>query len=136
MKLIIKLFGMLMFLLGLSLLIKPEIVFGWMENNYMENEMGNTSLYIFAIVVRVALGILFVVTAKESKYPGLIKILGYLFFIAAIILIVIGHENFRHFVVSTIPEFKPYAPVSGIMGIAFGAFLMYAFSRNKELKQD
>ncbi len=130
MKLTIKLFGMLMILLGISLLIKPEIIFGWMEN-----KTGNTSLYVFAIVVRLVLGMLFLVTAKESKYPGLIKILGYLFVIAAIILIVIGHENFRHFVVSIIPEFKPYASVSGILGIAFGAFLIYAFSGNKELKQ-
>ncbi len=39
MKLIIKLFGILMLLSGISLLIKPEIIFGWIEN-----KMENTSL--------------------------------------------------------------------------------------------
>ncbi len=36
MKLIIKLFGILILLSGVSLLIKPEIIFGWIEGN-MEN---------------------------------------------------------------------------------------------------
>ena len=47
MKLSIKLFGILMGLIGISLLIKPDILIGWIENN-----METTPLYISAIVVR------------------------------------------------------------------------------------
>ena len=130
MKLIIKLFGILMLLSGISLLIKPEIIFGWIEN-----KMENTSLYIFAIVVRLVLGILFIVAARESKYPGVIKFLGYLFIIAAIIFIFMGQESFQDFITTLIPDVKPFAPVSGLLSIAFGGFLIYAFSRNKELEQ-
>ncbi len=130
MKFIIKLFGILMLLSGISLLIKPEIIFGWIENN-----MENTSLYILAIVVRLVFGILFIVAAKESKYPGVIKFFGYLFIIAAIIFIFIGQESFQDFITSLIPDVKPFARVSGLFGIAFGGFLIYAFSRNKELEQ-
>ncbi|WP_297760517.1 hypothetical protein [uncultured Muriicola sp.] len=130
MKLAVKLFGILMLLLGISLLIKPEIIISWIENN-----MENTSLYITAIVVRLVFGILFIVAANESRYTGVIKFFGYLFILAAIILIFIGQENFKHFISSLIPEVVPFAPLSGLLAIAFGGFLIYAFTRNKELEQ-
>lgn len=129
MKLIIKSFGMLMLLLGISLLIKPEIIFGWIENN-----MENTSLYIFAIVVRLVFGILFILAARESRYPRVIKFLGFLFILAAIILIFIGQESFQELITSLIPEVNPFARVSGLLVIVFGGFLIYAFSQNKELE--
>ena len=129
MKLIINLFGILMLLIGISLLIKPEIILGWIEIN-----METTSLYISAIVVRLVFGILFIIAARESKYPAVIKFLGYLFIIAAIIFIFIGQERFQDFISLFFPSVKPYAPISGLLAIAFGGFLIYAFSRNKELK--
>ena len=130
MKLFVKLFGGFILLAGISLLINPEIIIGWIEDN-----MESTSLYISAIVMRLILGILFIGAARESKYPGVIKFFGYLFIIAAILFIFIGQENFQHFITSLIPDIKPFAPVSGILCIAFGGFLIYAFLRNKELAQ-
>tara|TARA_R110001583_G_scaffold17310_5_gene70153 strand:+ start:1395 stop:1790 length:396 start_codon:yes stop_codon:yes gene_type:complete len=130
MKLIVKLFGILLLFAGLLLLINPEIIIGWIKNN-----IENTSLYITAIVVRLVLGIIFIVAAKESKYPRVFKFLGYLFLIAALIFIFIGQESFQDFMSTLIPNFKPFVPFSGLLSIAFGGFLIYAFSRNKELKQ-
>ena len=126
MKLSIKLFGILMVLIGISLLIKPDILIGWIENN-----METTPLYISAIVVRLIFGILFLAAARESRYPGVLKFLGYLFIIAAIIFIFIGQDNFIDFISSIIPNVKPYAPVSGLLAMVFGGFLVYAFSSNK-----
>lgn len=119
-----------MILAGILLLIKPDIIIGWIEN-----KMENISLYIFAIVVRLVFGILFIMAAKESRYPGVLKFIGYLFVLAAIILIVIGQENFQHFIYSLIPDVEPFAPFIGLLAMAFGGFLIYAFSRNKELEQ-
>ena len=119
-----------MCLSGISLLIKPEIILGWIENN-----MDSTSLYASAIVVRLVFGILFLVAARESKYSGVIKFLGYLFIIAAIILIFIGQERFQDFITSLIPIVKSYTLVGGLLSIVFGGFLIYAFSWNKELEQ-
>lgn len=130
MKLIIILFGILLLLAGLSLLINPEIIIGWIEEN-----MESASLYHSAIVVRLVLGIIFIVAAKESKYPGLIKFFGYLFIIASIIFIFMGQESFQDFIAALIPDVKPYAPIGGLLSIAFGGFLIYAFLRNKELEQ-
>ena len=131
MKLIVKLLGILILLLGILLLIKPEVIFGWMEDN-----MENTSLYISVIVFRLLFGLLLIIAAKESKYPGAIKFFGYLAVIAAIVFILIGQESFQDFVSSLIPDFNHYSPVSGLVGIAFGGFLIYAFTTKKELKQE
>ncbi|MBT8384676.1 MAG: hypothetical protein KJO83_03080 [Bacteroidia bacterium] len=130
MKLIIKLFGILMLLAGLSLLINSEFIIGWIED-YMEHK----SLYISAIVVRFVFGILFLAAAKESKYPGVIKVFGYVFIIAAIILFLIGQVRFQDFITTLIPNVEPFAPVIGLLVIAFGSFLIYSFSKNKELEQ-
>lgn len=126
MKLIIKLFGILAILSGISLLINPEIIFGWIENN-----IENTSLYLSAIAVRLIFGIIFITAAKESKYPTIFKFFGYLAILTAVIFIVIGQESFQYFFSTLIPEIKPYAPLSGVIDIAIGGFLIYAFSRKK-----
>ncbi|NNF33881.1 MAG: hypothetical protein HKN68_07220, partial [Saprospiraceae bacterium] len=88
-------------------------------------------LYVSAIVVRLVLGILFIRAAKESKFPGVIKFIGYLLILFVIIFIAIGHNGFQDFVSSLLPIFKPYAPVSSLFAFAFGGFLIYAFSERK-----
>lgn len=130
MKLVIKLFTILLLLAGISLLITPEFIIDWIEAN-----TENTSLYISAIVVRFIFGVLFIVAAKESAYPMVIKIFGYMFIIAAIVFLLMGQESFQHLMTSLIPRFKPFAPVSGILSIAFGGFLIYAFSKKKVVEQ-
>ena len=129
MKLIIKLFGILLLLSGILLLIKPEFVFGWIENN-----VENTSLYLIAILVRLVFGVLFIVAARESKYPRVIKFLGYLFVLAALTLIFVGQENFQNFIISLFPHVTPYAPLAGLLSIVFGGLIIYSFSKNKELE--
>ena len=128
MKLVIKLFGILLILAGISFIIYPEFLFGWLEDN-----TENSSLYISAIVGRFVLGILLIIAAKESKYPLFFKIFGYLAIIAAIVFIFIGHEIFQHFMASIIAEFKPYTLISGLIVMAIGGLFIYAFSMNKEI---
>lgn len=129
MKLIIKILGILILLIGVSLLIKPEFIFGWIEDN-----MDKRSLYIFAIVMRLFFGILLIITAKQSKYPVAIKFFGYLAVLAAIIFIFMGEKSFHEFVAAGIPAIKGYASVVGLVAIVIGGFLIYAFLGNKKLK--
>ena len=131
MKLIVKLLGILILLLGISLLIKPEIIIGWMEGN-----METTSLYIFAIAFRLGFGLLLFIAAKESRYPGVVKYFGFLAVLVAIIFIFMGQKSFQDFVCSQIPHFKPYASLIGLVAIVIGSFLFYAFSGNKKLKNE
>ena len=130
MKLFINFFGTLMILSGISLLINPEIIFGWIEAN-----MRNYSIYISAIIIRLVFGVLFIIVARKSKYPSVATFLGYVFIIAAIIFVFLGQENFQHLITSLIPNVRPYAPVSGLFSIVFGGFIVYAFSSSKEIEQ-
>lgn len=127
MKLIIKLLGILFILIGISFIIYPDGVYTWIEDSG-----GNIMLYISVIVTRLVLGIALIIAAKKSKYPVVIKIFGYVAIAAALVVIIIGHNGFQVFISSLI-SFKPYAPLSGLISIAVGSFLIYAFSRNKEL---
>ena len=131
MKLVIKFLGILLILAGISFIIYPKFLFGWLEDN-----TENSSLYISAIIGRLVFGILLIIAAKESKYPLFFKIFGYMAIIAAIVFIFIGHENFQHFMASIIAEFKPYAPISGLIVMAVGGLFIYAFSGNKELDKN
>lgn len=128
MKLIIKLFVILIILIGISLIIKPDFIFDWLESN-----VENTSLYIAAISVRLAFGILFIVAAKESKYPKVIQFFGFLATIAAIIFLFMGHERFKDFASSMLPEIKSYALMIGFIATAIGVFFAYAFSGTRNL---
>ena len=127
MKLIIKLFGVLMCLSGISLLIKPDYIIGWIDQN-----TENTFLYTSAIVVRLVLGFSFIATARESTFPTVLKFLGYVFIIAAVIIIFMGQLRFQALIISLIPMVKPFAPVSGLLSLVFGGFLIYAFSKTNK----
>lgn len=131
MKIIINFFGILIILISIFLLIKPESIYDWLGDN-----LDNTSMYISAIVGRLVFGILFVTAAKESKYPTGIKFLGYLMIIAAIIFIFNGIEGFQDFMSSLIPNIKPYAFLHGLFGMGIGGLIIYAFSTNKWLKRE
>ena len=129
MKLAIKLLGVLIFLLGLFLLIQPEIIFGWMEDN-----KGSTLVYISAIVFRLGIGVLLIIAAKESKHPLVVKGFAYLAIIAALIFLFIGKESFQEFLSSIIPHLKSYDIMIGVIAMLLGCFLYYTFSGNRNLK--
>ncbi|ALM09060.1 hypothetical protein SB49_15625 [Sediminicola sp. YIK13] len=131
MKLIIKLFGIFLLVAGISLLFYPELLIGWIKDN-----MENTSLYITAIGIRLVIGLLFIVAARQSKYPAAIKLIGYLFIVAAIVLMFIGPGGFQHFISTIIPEVKPYAPLAGILSMVFGGYIIYAFTTNKKISRN
>jgi len=126
MKSIIILFGILLFLAGVSLVFAPEIIFDFMENN-----LENLLVYYSAIGVRLIMGILFISLAKESKYPWIIKALGFFFIFGAIFLVIIGQEGLQNLITSFIPIFKPYTVFVGLGSMGFGAFLIYAFLGQK-----
>jgi len=126
MKTTIKILGALIILIGIILLINPDSIFGWMENN-----QESKSFYFIAIFFRLAFGALLLMAAKQSNFPKTIKFLGYIAILAAIVFVIMGHQRFRDIIASLIPEFVPYSPVSGIAGLILGVFLIYAFTDKK-----
>lgn len=130
MKYVFFLIGTLLILAGLFLLVDPEILFGWLEGN-----INTTTVYVIAIVFRLLLGILFVGFASRSKFPRVIKFIGGIAILAAILFIFIGQEGFQDLIAWVLHGFRSFGRIAGLVVIAFGGFLIYAFSGNIEVKR-
>ena len=127
MKQVVILFGILLILAGLSLVVDPDIVY-----NFIIDKGENLWLYIVAIGVRLLLGFFLVKTASSARYPMVMRILGYLFILAAVIFIFMGREHFQDIITSLIPELRPFGRVGGLLSMAFGGFIVYAFTGKKQ----
>ncbi|MCY1633801.1 hypothetical protein [Marinifilum sp. D737] len=123
MKPSIKIFGILLILAGISLLCAPEIIFGFLDSNKEE-----LWVYVVAIVVRLVIGAILILSAKQSKHPLAVKIIGGMFVLVALIFLFIGQQNLQEFIATVLTVFTPYAPFVGLVSIAFGSFFIYAFS--------
>jgi hypothetical protein len=122
MTVLIILFGALTLLAGIVIVIKPEVIFGFLRNN-----LNKMVLHILAVVIRLVLGALLIYQSDISKFPFVIEIIGWLSIVAAIFLSVMGRRNFNRLMLWALSLSKPFGRVGGILAVAFGAFLIYAF---------
>ncbi|MGV7235016.1 MAG: hypothetical protein ACQ9ET_02055 [Nitrosomonadaceae bacterium] len=122
MTFILIIFGALTLLTGIIIFLNPDIIFG-----YLKNHIDNLELYILAIVVRLVLGIILISLSAESRYPFVIELIGWLSIIAALFFTVIGHTKFKRIMSWALSLAKPFARAGGIVAVAFGAFIIYAF---------
>jgi len=122
MTVLIIIFGALMCLAGLIILVNPEFIFGFLRNN-----SDKLALQILAVVVRLVLGALLITQSAVSKYPLAIEIIGWLSIAAALILTIIGRNNFSRLMAWVLSFVKPWGRFGGVLAMAFGAFLIHAF---------
>ena len=125
MKIAVKVLSIFLLFFGIALLIYPLPIYDWVFQNSEASffRMG-------AILGRFGFGILLILAAKESRFPSLIKVLGYLMVMAAVIFIFIGQIGFQNMITSVMETFRPYARVGGITSLLFGGFLYYSFMKN------
>lgn len=121
MNYVILVFASIMLIAGAIILVKPTIVFGLMST-YSKS----LQLHVFAVVVRLFLGIVFVTSAQSSKFPLTLEVIGWLFITAGIMLSVIGRNNFKKLVGWGLTLLPKYGRASGAFAILFGGFLVYA----------
>ena len=122
MTLLIVLFGGFMLCAGMLLLINPEILFG-----FLKKYSDSTQLYVSAIVARLVLGGLLVYLAGTSRYPHIIEVIGWIAIIAGVVLGLIGHSKFKSLMNWAIGLQKPLGRFAGLLAIAFGGLIVYAF---------
>jgi len=122
MTLLIIIFGALTLLAGIVIVINPEVIFGFLRNN-----LDKLVLHILAVVVRLVLGALLIYQSNISKFPFVIEVIGWLSIVAAIFLAVMGRRNFNRLMSWALSLSKPFGRVGGVLAVAFGAFLIYAF---------
>ena len=122
MTLLIILFGVLMLLAGIIIVINPEVIFGFLRNN-----VERPGLHILAVVVRLVLGVLLIYQSTISRFPFVIELIGWISIVAAVFLAVMGRRNFKRLMSWALSLVKPVGRAGGILAVAFGAFLIYAF---------
>lgn len=122
MELFIILFAILILAASCVLVVKPELIVG-----FMEKRDDSPWLYAFAIVVRAVMGVLLIVLADRSRFPLAIIIFGWVFIAAALGLQAMGRPRFTRFIRWTMGKVRPWARWGGLFGVLFGAFLLYAF---------
>jgi len=122
MTLLIIIFGALTLLAGIVIVINPEVILGFLRNN-----LDKLVLHILAVVIRLALGALLIYQSNISKFPFVIEVIGWLSIVAAIFLSVMGRRNFNRLMSWALSLSKSFGRVGGILAVAFGAFLIYAF---------
>lgn len=121
MKYVILVFGGAIAAAGITIAIRPKILF------YLLRSSADTiSLYVAAIVVRLLLGIVLLSYADSSKFPMAFHVLGWIAIIAALILLMIGRKRFARMTEWIISRATPFAPVAGIAAFLFGGFLIYS----------
>ena len=122
MTLLIIIFGALTLLAGIVIVINPEVIFGFLRNN-----LEKMVLHILAVIIRLVLGALLIYQSNISKFPFVIEVIGWLSIVAALFLAVMGRRNFNRLMYWALSLSKPFGRVGGILAVAFGAFLIYAF---------
>ena len=122
MTVFIIIFGTLTCLAGIVIVINPEVIFGFLRNN-----LEKMVLHILAVIIRLVLGALLIYQSNISKFPFVIEVIGWLSIVAAIFLAVMGRRNFSRLMSWALSLSKPFGRVGGILAVAFGAFLIYAF---------
>ena len=118
---IVLLFGVLILLGSITLIVNPEYILGIFAN-YGETP----GLHIFAIIVRIILGISLVIAAADSKYPMALQILGWLTLIVVLVLSAIGRERFKSLIKWSLGINPSIQRVMGVFGILFGSLLFHA----------
>jgi hypothetical protein len=122
MTILIIIFGALTLLAGIVTVVNPQVVFGFLRNN-----LDKLELHILAVVVRLVLGFLLIYQSGISKFPYAIEFIGWLSIIAAIFLAVMGRSNFKRLMSWALSLVKLVGRAGGVLAVAFGAFLIYAF---------
>jgi len=129
-KILIRIFGALLFLAGLVLIFKPSLIFILVENSIV-----NIKLIFVGILVRLIFGFLLIKTSSESRYPSAMRILGIIFLVAAAALLtsflILKEGKFDEMITLIIEIVKPYPLVVGVLSMMLGGFLMHAYNLKK-----
>ncbi|MGI9271061.1 MAG: hypothetical protein ACR2QT_04755 [Woeseiaceae bacterium] len=82
-------------------------------------------MYI-AVGVRLLLGAALIIAAPVTRYPVVFQVLGVIALVAAVILVLMGRERVRKFIVWWIEKMSPSLIRMWLLfGIAFGGFLVF-----------
>ena len=122
MTILIIIFASLIILAGVVLVLSPETIFG-----FLRNTIDSTAIHLIAVTTRLIVGTLLIAQSSLSRFPWGIEVLGWIFIAAGLALAIIGPNVFRKLVSWVLTKFRPFGRLAGVIAMAFGGFLFYAF---------
>lgn len=122
MAVLIIIIGVLTFLAGVGVLIRPDFIF-----SFLQRQQGKMGLYVLNVVARVFFGVVLIFQSDISRFSFVVEIIGWFCIAIAIILMLIGREHFNQIIAWAFSLLETHSRISGVLILTFGAFLMYAF---------
>lgn len=122
MSVLIIIFGALTFLTGVGIILSPDPIF-----NFLKRQLGKVEIHVLNVVVRVFFGVLMISQSSVSKFSFVVETIGWFCIAIAIILTLMGRENFNRILSWAVALLESYSRIAGFLIITFGAFLIYAF---------
>ena len=117
----IVLFGVFMVLTGAAILVRPGLFV-----DLIKRHIGSLSLQVLAVVVRLAIGILLILYADQSRFPLTLQVLGCIAVAAAVIGAILPRDTFQKLISWALDKFSGYMRVGSLGALIFGGFLIYA----------
>jgi len=126
MRYVILTLGAIFILIGVSVLFDPLIL-----SEFLEANANRPFLYYSAIILRIAIGLILIIMADQSRFPTPVKVLGWLVLLTAFALILISHGQFQELVASVQGIIQWWGRAVAIVLFGIGAFLIYAFPKKR-----
>lgn len=82
--------------------------------------------HVFEVTSRLVFGVLFIVLADRTLYPGLMRVIGYVLVAVSVGLVILAPARHRAFALWSAKTFQRAFRPAGVAGIIFGSFLVYA----------
>jgi hypothetical protein len=117
---IITLVGLVVCGIAVLLMVRPTAYLG-----FAERALDSRMMYAGAIIVRIALGAVFMLAATDTRYPGGIFWIGVVFIVAAIAVLFYPQRKMRDLVQFWVHRPVAVRVVSPLMFV-FGVYLVYA----------
>jgi len=117
---VIKSLGMLFALMGIAYLLRPNII-----KKLMGFFKKGKRIY-FAGLIRFALAIVFLVAARECRYPWIIFASGIIFLIGGLLIFMLGPEKIRRILDWYEQQPALIFRVIALIVLAFGAIIIFS----------
>ena len=121
MTILVLLFGVLIAAIGLYGLAQPAGLIGQIQKLW-ETGAG----VITAVLVRLTMGVLLLLTASEARHPQVFHVLGAIAIVAAIALPFVGNERLGRLIAWWSDRSPALIRFSATLSFAFGAYIVYA----------
>ncbi len=118
---LIAAFGLLMMLLSLAMVIKPESfskgIISFSEKTYF---------HLFEIVSRIIAGLIFITYAADTAFPTVISVIGFALILVGVGLAITPPRMHKKFAVWSANEFRNKFRLIGIISIPLSLLLIYS----------